>query len=150
MKIYNLIKDVINSRNFKLEEMRTKVSKCYVTGDISEEEHTELLSLLSENVNPSAERPDWLAVSKMFSDRMTALEERVKALEQGDETTPENTNPYEKWNAWDGISDKYQLGAVVEHNGILYQSVYNGQNVWEPGAIGTETLWTIYENEDAV
>ena len=78
------------------------------------------------------------------------IEERVKALEQGDETTPENTNPYEKWNAWDGISDKYQLGAVVEHNGILYQSVYNGQNVWEPGAIGTETLWTIYESEDAV
>ncbi len=150
MKIYNLIKDVINSRNFKLEEMRTKISKCYVTGDISEEEHTELLSLLSENVNPSAERPDWLAVSKMFSDRMTALEERVKALEQGDETTPENTNPYEKWNAWDGISDKYQLGVIVEHNGILYQSVYNGQNVWEPGTVGTEVLWVVYESEDAV
>lgn len=35
----------------------------------------------------------------------------------------------------------YQLGDRVTHNGKTWESTFNGSNVWEPGAIGTESLW---------
>lgn len=40
---------------------------------------------------------------------------------------PESTNPYSK-------------GDRVTHNGKTYESLVDN-NVWEPGALGTESLW---------
>ena len=34
----------------------------------------------------------------------------------------------------------YMTGDKVMHNGITYESLVDN-NVWEPGAAGTETLW---------
>lgn len=44
---------------------------------------------------------------------------------------PDSTNPYMK-------------GAVVTHNGVTYESLIDN-NVWEPGAVGTEALWVVKE-----
>lgn len=44
---------------------------------------------------------------------------------------PDSTNPYKK-------------GDKVVHNGITYESLVDG-NIWEPGAVGTETLWVVVE-----
>ena len=35
----------------------------------------------------------------------------------------------------------YQLGDRVTHDGHLWESTFDGANVWEPGATGTESLW---------
>lgn len=78
-----------------------------------------------------------------------ALEERVKALEEKAGVTHEpeqdetNQTEYETWKPWDGLSNKYQYGAIVYHPGTgkLWESTFSGQNTWEPGAIGTEALW---------
>lgn len=40
---------------------------------------------------------------------------------------PSNENPYPK-------------GAVVRHNGKVWESLV-ANNVWEPGVVGTETVW---------
>lgn len=40
-----------------------------------------------------------------------------------------------------GIFDGYELGQRVTHSGKTWESTYNGLNVWEPGAPGTELLW---------
>lgn len=42
---------------------------------------------------------------------------------------PDSTNPY-------------MIGDKVTHNGITYESLVDN-NVWEPGATGTETLWKV-------
>lgn len=42
---------------------------------------------------------------------------------------PDSTNPYMK-------------GDKVSHNGITYESLVDN-NVWEPGAVGTEALWKV-------
>jgi len=42
----------------------------------------------------------------------------------------------EAWRPWDGISDKYQLGAEVTHNGLTWTSTHVGQNTWAPGVFG--------------
>lgn len=48
------------------------------------------------------------------------------------------------WEPWDGLSDKYQPGAIVSHGGKVWESTYDGQNVWEPGAVGIdERFWRV-------
>ena len=44
---------------------------------------------------------------------------------------PDSTNPYKK-------------GDKVVHNGITYESLIDN-NTWEPGVIGTESLWKVVE-----
>lgn len=41
----------------------------------------------------------------------------------------------------------YSYGDKVRHNGIIWISIYEGSNVWEPGAAGTENLWKKYEED---
>ena len=38
----------------------------------------------------------------------------------------------------------YPTGAVVTHGGSKWQSLVDN-NVWEPGAAGTETLWQVVD-----
>jgi len=44
---------------------------------------------------------------------------------------PDSTNPYMK-------------GDKVTHNGSTWESLVDG-NVWEPGAVGAESLWVVVE-----
>ena len=39
-----------------------------------------------------------------------------------------------------GSTNPYMKGDQVTHNGKTWESLIDG-NVWEPGAVGTETLW---------
>lgn len=39
-----------------------------------------------------------------------------------------------------GAQDAYMSGDKVKHNGITWESLVDN-NVWEPGAVGTESLW---------
>ena len=50
----------------------------------------------------------------------------------------------EEWPAWRqplGSEDGYDFGAHVAHVNKHWESIYDGKNVWEPGAIGSENLW---------
>lgn len=42
---------------------------------------------------------------------------------------PDSTNPY-------------MTGDKVRHNGLIYESLVDN-NVWEPGTVGTESLWAV-------
>jgi hypothetical protein len=98
----------------------------------------ELLILASGGVSVDAERPEVLAMLTSLSERIDAIEERVKALE-GNTDEGEQTE-YPVWKPWDGISKDYQNGAIVSHNGELWESTFEGQNVWEPGTVG-DNFW---------
>ena len=49
-----------------------------------------------------------------------------------DWTQPDSTNPYKR-------------GDRVRHRGAVWERLIDG-HVWEPGAIGTETLWAEVNN----
>ena len=119
------------------------MKKLYALGDLTEEQLDELLTLSQKNVSADAERPEMLIMLQELAARVEAVEKKLTAQEDTETEQPE----YEAWAAWDGISDKYQSGAIVSHNGKLWQSVFNGQNVWEPGTAGTESLWVEYTPE---
>jgi hypothetical protein len=139
--MYEIVKSVISAGGYKLADIQHKVKKLFVMGDLTEEQADELLAMASGGVSVDAERPETLKLIQTLADEIEALKERVTALEGGKD---EEETTYPVWTAWDGISKDYQHGAIVSHNGELWQSVFNGQNVWEPGAVGTESLWVKY------
>jgi methionyl-tRNA formyltransferase len=142
--LYSLFEEVIKTKNFKLEEMTRKIKRSYIAGDITAEEQTSLIALVNENLNPETERPEWFDFAKGIIARIEALEKKVNT----ETSTPEEAPKYEKWAPWDGESDKYQYGDIVEHNGVLYENIlYLKQNTWEPGVIGTHGIWRVYEGE---
>jgi hypothetical protein len=134
----NVMKNVIVAGGFKLADIQYKIKKLYAMGDISESEMDELLILASGGVSVDAERPEVLAILTSLSERIDAIEERVKALEGN--TDEGEQEEYPVWKPWDGISKDYQKGAIVSHNGELWESTYEGQNVWQPGTVG-DNFW---------
>lgn len=50
---------------------------------------------------------------------------------------------YPVWIQPTGAVDAYPAGFVVEHNGTAWTSEV-AANVWEPGAVGSESLWSEY------
>lgn len=138
--MYNVIKSVISAGGYKLAEIQHKVKKMYVIGDLTEDQMDELLHMAAGGASPDAERPEVLEMLRRLDERIKALEE--KPADPGDE--PEEPAEYEQWQPWDGISNKYQPGSVVIHKGVVYESVYPGQNVWEPGTVD-ERFWKVKE-----
>lgn len=142
--MFNVIKSAIEAGGYKLSEMQQKIRKFYMMGNLTEAELDELLRLASGGVSADAERPETLRLIQTLAEELEALKARVTALEGGEE--PEDPaepdkQEYPEWKPWDGISKDYQRGDIVSHKGKLWESVFEGQNVWEPGAAGTEALW---------
>lgn len=148
--MYDILKTVISAGGYKLTEIQHKIKKLFVLGDLTESQMDELLTMASGGVSTDAERPETLAMIKSLSDRIAAVEARLKALngtddDGGNGDAGDSEQPvYAEWKPWDGISNDYQHGAIVSHNGELWFSNYSGQNVWQPGAPGTEALWVKY------
>lgn len=142
--MYGILKNVIGSGSFKLTEIQHKAKKLYAMGELSDEQLDELMAMSQTGASPEAERPETLQMLREIADRVTVLE---KKLADQDSTEPEEAE-YETWHTWDGISDKYQKGAIVSHKDKLWVSVSDGQNVWEPGTPGTENLWVEYDEEE--
>ena len=143
--MYGILKTHIAAGGFKLSEVQHKVKKLYVLGDLTEEQMDELLAMASHGVSADAERPETLQMLRNIADRVEALEKKLADQEDTGEEQPQ----YAAWKPWDGISQNYQLGARVTHNGHVWESTYNGLNVWEPGAAGTEALWKVVAEEVA-
>lgn len=55
----------------------------------------------------------------------------------------EGNEPEEGYAEWvqPGSTNGYSMGDRVMHNGKIWESTFNGANVWEPGVQGTEALW---------
>jgi hypothetical protein len=138
--MYEIIKNVITAGGYKLSEIQHKIKKLYVYGDLTEEQADELLNLAAAGVSVDGERPEVLQMLRSLADRIEALEARL-GTQDGTEAPAE----HEAWAPWDGISNKYQKGEVVTHNGQIWESVFEGQNVWEPGTAGTDALWIAKE-----
>lgn len=148
--MYEVMKNAISHGTYKLAEVQQRIKRLYALGDLTEEQMEELLELATSGASADAERPGAVEMIMSLAEMVAALEARVEALEgandnggddgPGDEQKPE----YEAWKPWDGISNDYQYGAIVSHNDKLWISVYHGQNVWEPGVVGTESMWKPY------
>lgn len=154
--MYEIIKSVIEGGVFKLNDLSNKIDTLWVGGKLTDEERENLISLMSDHLNPATEAPqDYELLARQIAElkeTVSSLSDRVTALEGG-ETEPEEPTGViiPEWEPWDGISKQYQYGAVVTHNEKYFQNVLSGQqNVWEPESAGVdERHWKEITKEEA-
>lgn len=133
-----IFENVIHSGNYKLADMQRKITETWAGNGLSDADKDTLLRMAAEGVTVNGEKPNDDARFAALLDRIEKLEAEVfKTSSAGGESD------VEAWKPWDGISNKYQPGAVVSHNGKVWKSIHTAQNVWEPGAPGTEKLWEV-------
>lgn len=144
--MYEIIETAILTGGYDLQAMASKIDAMYAADRLTADEWQKLRKLCLDHLKPEDTRPELQRQLEYLAARVTALEAKVEALTGG---ASGGETDYEEWQQpIAGLTDKYQQGAIVRHNGILWQSAYPGQNVWEPGVLGTEALWTEYTPEE--
>ena len=73
--MYEIVKNVITSGDFKLADMQTKIDTLWVQGDLTDEQRTELLALMKENVKPESETPEALVMCKLLKAELELIGE---------------------------------------------------------------------------
>lgn len=138
MSMYETLRSVILSRTLPVAELQRRVDVFYAEAKITEAEKIELSQMIFDNQTPDAEKAELEQRFAELTRRTDALEKRVAAIESG--YVPVAPDDYPDWKAWDGVSGDYIPGAIVRHNGTLWENVLNMQNVWEPGVVD-ERYW---------
>lgn len=134
--IYDILKGVIESGEYRLSDMTGRIDTVWAEGKLTDAQRTEMHALTQSRLTTDSEAPALAAQVATLTARMADMEARLTALEGGGEE-----EEWPAWEPWDGVSDRYKQGAQVAHNGYHWRSIFAGQNVWEPGAAGTEKLW---------
>lgn len=147
--MFTLLKNTINSGNYKFLDMQERIARLYAMGNLTQSEMSELLELAAKKANPETERPELLQLILSLFAKVEALTARVKVLEDGNaaDDSGAESDDYPAWEPWDGLSDRYQSGAIVSHIDKLWESTFPGQNVWEPGTVGDQ-FWIPYTPEE--
>ena len=149
MKSYDIVEMGILTGGYDLQAMASKIDALYAADRLSADEWQKLRKLCLDHLRPEDTRPELQQQLEYLAARVTAAEARLDALESGQSGETGGEAVYEDWvQPIAGLTDKYQQGAIVRHNGKLWQSTYHGQNVWEPGVLGTEALWVEYTPEE--
>ena len=142
----SILENVIKSGKFDLERATRLIESGYLDGSYTEAEREELLSMRDQHLKPESQAPEMQEVLIRLEERYAALEARVAKLEGNGEAEPGEEEAYPAWHPWNGIPGSgYQHGDKVTHNGVTYESTYHGENTWEPGALGTESLWAVVQ-----
>lgn len=133
--MYEVIKNVINSKDYKLEDILYKINKMWIESAITEEEKTELDSLARQNAKAeNSYAPLQKQIDKLYID-MKELEARVSLLEQetGQEepTEPEPVEEYPLYKQPTGAHDAYNTGDKITYNNKKYVCKMDGC-VWSP------------------
>lgn len=106
--MYDVIKDVINTRRYVLADMLHKIDTLWAQGDIDDDQRTELIALAQGNAD-MAQEVNVLA-------RLEELEQRVRALETGS-TEPGEVYPDYVVGKW------YYNGDKITFEGGKYKCI---------------------------
>ena len=106
--MYDVIRDVINTRRYVLADMLHKIDTLWAQGDFDDEQRTELIALARDNADMAQE------VSVLA--RLEELEQRVRALETGS-TEPGEAYPDYVVGKW------YYNGDKITFEGGKYKCI---------------------------
>lgn len=139
--MYDIIKSVINSGDYELESMITRIDRMYIRGKITEEEADELIKLARENVDEL----NSIDIAKQFADhekRIRALEDMVMSPEHPEvpdnpdvEVDPEFPQYVSNVGYINGdkvtFNGKHYVCTLPDYTEITYQSPYSYPNYWK-------------------
>lgn len=145
--IFALAKASIETVGFELADKLNELTAIMIVGQITPEEYEQLAELAREHANAEADPSETnvLGALRTIITEIESINARIAKLEAANEEAPVEYE-YPEWEPWNGQADSgYSFGARVTRLGIRYVSNYVGLNVWEPGLLGTEALWTVVE-----
>lgn len=128
--MYSIVKSVINSGEFELSTMLTKIKTLWVQGDITESESIELTALAQEKAKAENSYAPWQEqIAELFVE-IKAIKADVDALKNNGKPS-EDTDEYPEYKAPTGSHDAYNTGDKITFNGKHYECTMNGC-VWSP------------------
>lgn len=132
--MYEIIKNVIENKDYELVDMLYKINKMYIEAEITEEQKEELDNLARTNANAENSYAPMQEQLDNTNARIDSLEERIAKLEG--ETTEEPSEPvqedeYPEYVQPTGAHDAYNIGMGCTFNGEKYICLINGC-VWDP------------------
>ena len=141
--MYKIIKSVIDSKDFKLEDILYKINKMYIEDKISEEEKSELDNLARSKAKAENSYDIQKQLDSIFA--------RLEALENKNITTEEPAEPVDEYPEYiqpTGAHDSYTNGDKITYNGKKYVCII-GNCVWSPDTY-PQGWQEIVENTDEV
>ena len=123
--MYKIIRNVIESKEYKLEDILYKIDKMYIQDRITEKEKTELDSLARDN----AQAENSYSIQKQLNN----IFERLEVLETKDKPTEptEPTEEYPEYKQPAGAHDSYKTGDKITSKNKKY--ICKTDNcVWSP------------------
>lgn len=149
--MYEIIKTIIENGIFRVNDLTNKIDTLWAESKLTDEERNQLVQMMAEHLNPASEAPEPKDMYERLEARVSTLEAEVQALKGEEPGGGEESGTVPVWEPWDGISSKYQYGAVVTHNEKYFLDVLQGmQNTWEPESVGVdERYWKEITKEQA-
>ena len=130
--MFNLIKQVIESKDYKLEDMLYKINKMYLESYLTDQEKEELDNLARTNANPiNSYAPLQEQIDNMYI-KISNLENRIAILGNS-EPTELGEDEYKEFVQPTGAHDAYNAGKKIIYKGKKYICKIDGC-VWAPDA----------------
>lgn len=129
--MYDVVMNVIKSKNYELKEMLTKIDTLWVQGSLTSEQRMELIELARTNAMTS-NSVDVLAKLADLDKHIKVLEERVKVLEdaksessdvESGETEDGGTEVTEPTYPEYEVGKWYRNGDMVSFDGKVYKCI---------------------------
>ena len=131
-----IIKNVIESKNYELVDMLYKINKMYIESVITEEQKEELDNLARTNANAeNSYAPLQEQVNDLYS-KYDELKQEIAELKGEDTEEPTEPKPVDEYPEFvqpTGAHDAYNIGDKVTYNGKKYICQMNNC-VWTPDA----------------
>lgn len=130
--MYEIIKSVIQSKDYELRDMLYKINKMYIESTITEAQKTELDELARTNANAENSYATVKDQIENIYKEIDSLKRRVSSLEKN-EGTEEPTEPeeYPEYKQPSGAHDAYNTGDKITYNNKKYICKMDGC-VWSP------------------
>lgn len=128
--MYEIIKSVIESKDYELKDILYKINKMWIESAITEDEKTELDNLARENAKAeNSYAPLQEQIEDIYSE-LADIKSRLNNLE-GQEEPTEPVEEYPEYVAPSGAHDAYNAGDKITYNGKKYICKMNSC-VWSP------------------
>ena len=127
--MYEIIKDVINFKDYELKDILYKINKMWIESAITEEQKTELDNLARENAN--AEN-SYASVQEQINNIYTIIDKiQADIKELKGEEEPIEPEEYPEFVQPTGAHDAYNKGRKITYKGEKYICLIDGC-VWAP------------------
>lgn len=132
--MYEIIKSVIENKDYELRDMLYKINKMWIESQITEEQKTELDELARTNAKAENSYANLQEQVNTIYNELDSIKSRLSALESTGESPEEPTEPVEEYPEYvqpTGAHDAYKVGDKITYNGKKYICKLDGC-VWTP------------------